>query len=93
MSSTFCPVSASIDRYLRDIDQEQAEQEMEWDPELESLEATPEGREWMPDGRDATKAPPAYLNPRWILRMRRRLDHFRNTGRVDWMTHQGKVAK
>ena len=37
MRSTFCPVSASIDHYLLDLDQDQAEQEADWDPELASL--------------------------------------------------------
>lgn len=37
------------------------------------------------DQRDATREPPAYLDPRWILTMRRRLREFQVTGKIeDW---------
>jgi hypothetical protein len=36
------------------------------------------------DARDATKEPPAYLDPRWILMMRKRLREFQETGRMEW---------
>jgi hypothetical protein len=36
------------------------------------------------DARDATKEPPAYLDPRWVLMMRKRLREFQETGRMEW---------
>ncbi len=48
-----------------------------WEPEEETL---PDSL----DARDATRRPPVQLDPRWVLLMRRRLDRFRETGRVDW---------
>jgi hypothetical protein len=33
---------------------------------------------------NATKAPPAFLNPRSILRNRRRTDHYLATGEFTW---------
>ena len=33
---------------------------------------------------DQTQEPPAYLNPRWILKMRERLEEYKRTGRMDW---------
>jgi hypothetical protein len=36
------------------------------------------------DQRDATKEPPAYLDPRWVLMMRKRLREFQETGRMEW---------
>jgi hypothetical protein len=37
-----------------------------------------------PDARDATKEPPAMLDPLWVLDMRRRLRNFQATGDLDW---------
>lgn len=48
-----------------------------WEPEEEPLQDSL-------DARDATRTPPAMLDPRWVLLMRRRLDRFRETGVVDW---------
>ena len=36
------------------------------------------------DSRDYTPDPPAYLDPRWVLSMQRRLKAYRDTGRMDW---------
>lgn len=37
------------------------------------------------DPRDLTKAPAAYLNPRWVRRMQRRVERFSQTLVVDWL--------
>lgn len=60
----------------------------EEDPELESLERSPEGQDWFPDGRDATPEPPAYLDPLWVLLMRERLKRYQETGEV-WFRPSG----
>jgi hypothetical protein len=53
-------------------------------PDLDSLEETPEGQGWKPDGRDATPEPPAYLDPLWVLKMRRLVRKFAETGILNW---------
>jgi hypothetical protein len=59
------------------------------DAELESLAETPEGMGWEPledsgDSRDATPEPPAYLDPHFILRNRRRVQIYLATGQITW---------
>jgi hypothetical protein len=36
------------------------------------------------DQRDATKEPPAMLDPYWVLMMRKRLRDFQATGDLSW---------
>jgi hypothetical protein len=36
------------------------------------------------DGRDRTPEPPAYLDPRWVLCMQRRIRNFKDTGDLEW---------
>lgn len=36
------------------------------------------------DARDFTKAPPAVLEPEWVLTMRKRLVEFGQTGKAEW---------
>jgi len=43
------------------------------------------------DPRDKTPEPPAYLDPFWVLRMRKRLIEFASTGEIEWYK-QGRAA-
>lgn len=68
----YCPGCETDDPY--------AEERAEAEAEAEDLRTSAASL----DARDATKKPPAYLNPYWVLRMRRRLERFKISGSVDW---------
>lgn len=44
---------------------------------------SPEAAGFFPDQRDATPDPPAYLNPYWVIKMRRLIRKFAETGVID----------
>jgi hypothetical protein len=83
LSAHFDPVESDTYAYL-----DREDQEPETDPELDSLEETPEGQGLKPDQRDATRRPPAYLNPRSVLRNRRRVQQYLATGEWTWPKFQ-----
>lgn len=75
---SWCPVCKS--EWCPGCESAEAPQDLE----LESLEATPEGQDWKSDQRDATPEPPAYLDPHFILRNRRRAQQYLATGEWTW---------
>jgi hypothetical protein len=58
-----------IEEHLNYQDELEREAE-ERDPEEESLAETPEAMDWLPDGRDCSKEPPAELDVLQVMKLR-----------------------